>query len=203
VALLAAAVLWTAAPAAAQPKPTFWKSRETQRDNLELFKKWTTMVSRHLAERITRAEGCLVTRFSPCHWKDWLQTVASLKGKSETEQLDRINRYVNRHPYVPDIQDYWETPGEFFEFNGDCEDYAIAKYYSLRLAGWPPEKVRIVVLQDLNLNVGHAVTVVYLDDKVVMMDNQIQQVVDVNTVRHYRAFYSINEEHWWLHVTQR
>ena len=59
------------------------------------------------------------------------------------------------------------------------------------------------MLQDLNLNVAHAVLVAYLDDsKVMMMDNQIAQVVEVNSVRHYRAYYSINEQHWWLHVRQ-
>jgi predicted transglutaminase-like cysteine proteinase len=204
LALAAALVLCLggAAPVTAQTKESFWNSREAQRDNIDLFRKWTGVVGRHMAERVTRAEGCLVTRFSPCHWKDWSQQLANLKGKSPTEQLDRINRYVNRHPYIPDVQDYWETPGEFFEFNGDCEDYAIAKYFSLRLLGWPPDKVRIVVLQDLNLNVAHAVTVAYLDNRIVMLDNQIQQVVDVGSVRHYRAFYSINEDHWWLHVRQ-
>lgn len=189
-----------ALPAAAQPRPSFWDSRETERDNIDLFKKFTGMVARHIAERVTRAEGCLVTRFSPCHWKDWLSTIASLKGKPAQEQLDRVQRYVNRHTYVPDMQDFWETPGEFFEFNGDCEDYAIAKYWSLRLIGWPVEKLRLVVLQDLNLNIAHAVLIVYLDDKIMLLDNQINQVVDVSTVRHYRAYYSINEQHWWLHV---
>ena len=204
VAIAAALALWLVAPSAvAQTEPSFWSSREAQRDNIDLFRKWTGMVGRHMAERVSRAEGCLVPRFSPCHWKDWLQTVANLKGKPAAEQLDRINRYVNRHPYIADVQDFWETPGEFFEFNGDCEDYAIAKYWSLRLIGWPPEKLRLVVLQDLNLNVAHAVLVAYLDDsKVMMMDNQIAQVVEVNSVRHYRAYYSINEQHWWLHVRQ-
>ena len=188
--------------AQAQPVPSFWNSREVQRENIAIFKKWTGMVERHLAERIALADGCLATKFSPCHWKEWLQLIGGLKSKSPAEQLERINRYINRHPYVWDFLDFWKTPGEFFPIDGNCKDYAIAKYFSLRLMGWPSDKVRLVVLQDLNLNIAHAVLVVYVGDKIMMLDNQIKQVVEANSVRHYQAYYSINEDHWWLHLRQ-
>ena len=52
------------------------------------------------------------------------------------QQLDAVNRYMNKHQYITDIvnwgvTDYWETPREFFLKDGDCEDFAIAKFKSL------------------------------------------------------------------------
>ncbi|MCH7710387.1 MAG: hypothetical protein IH903_01990, partial [Proteobacteria bacterium] len=59
--------------------------------------------------------------------------------------------------------------------------------------------MRIVVLQDMNLRLAHAVLVVYLDDEAFVLDNQIRWVVKESTIRHYRPYYSVNETSWWLH----
>ena len=67
--------------------------------------------------------------------------------------------------------DYWATPLEFFRRSGDCEDYVIAKYQSLRLLGWPPEALRLVVVQDVVRDLPHAVLAVYLDGAIYILDN--------------------------------
>ena len=59
--------------------------------------------------------------------------------------------------------------------------------------------MRIVALQDLNLNTAHAVLVVYMGKKALVLDNQVATVVDATSIVHYRPIYSINEKHWWLH----
>ena len=41
--------------------------------------------------------------------------------------------------------------------------------------------------------------VVYLDGRALVLDNQVPAVVDARMIAHYRAIYSINEQHWWLH----
>ena len=46
---------------------------------------------------------------------------------------------------------------------GVCEDYAISKYISLLILRFNPDHMRIVVRQDLNLKILHAVLVVYLN----------------------------------------
>ncbi|MDH5749703.1 MAG: hypothetical protein OEY85_10380, partial [Rhodospirillales bacterium] len=76
---------------------------------------------------------------------------------------------------------------------------AIAKYLTLRILGWDPDKMRIVVLNDLNLKIAHAVLIVQLDGKYLLLDNQISLVVDSDRVRHYRPIYSVNEHSWWRH----
>ena len=59
--------------------------------------------------------------------------------------------------------------------------------------------MRIVIVQDLNLKVAHAILAVYVDGTIKILDNQIKQVVDAETIRHYRPIYSVNEDAWWLH----
>ena len=79
-----------------------------------------------------------------------------------------MNVLINRWPDRTDmdvwgVMDYWETPVEFFQKSGDCEDFAIAKYFALRDLGFPASQMRIVVLKDTLRNLDHAVTAVYLD----------------------------------------
>ena len=78
--------------------------------------------------------------------KDWQQTLMRNAGEDVDEQLYAINRFFNRLKFVDDIEhwrkeDYWATPLEFLSTNaGDCEDFTIAKYFSLRELGVPAEK---------------------------------------------------------------
>jgi predicted transglutaminase-like cysteine proteinase len=70
---------------------------------------------------------------------------------------------------------------------------------ALKALGVAIEDMRVVALQDLNLDVGHAVLVVYVGDQPMLLDNQISSVVPANSIRHYQPVFSINEMGWWLH----
>ena len=120
------------------------------------------------------------------------------------DQIIAINGYMNQKRYIIDprnygVRDYWATPGQFLARNGDCEDYAIAKYMSLRSLGFKDSQLRIVVLKDMNLGLAHAILAVYHDGRTFVLDNQIKTVVPADKVYHYKPYYSINEKHWWLH----
>ena len=62
------------------------------------------------------------------------------------------------------------------------------------ILGFNPDHMRIVVRQDLNLKILHAVLVVYLDGQPLILDNQIKQVVHASRLRHYKPIYSINQK---------
>ena len=98
-----------------------------------------------------------------------------------------------------DVTDYWATPDEFTKRGGDCEDYAIAKFLTLRALNVPSTAMRVVVVQDMNLKVGHAIAAVYVANRILVLDNQIKPVVAAETVKHYMPLFSLNEEGWWLH----
>ncbi len=76
---------------------------------------------------------------------------------------------------------------------GDCEDYAIPKFLSLRRLGFPAEYLRLVVLVDTRRRLAHAIHVVDLDGHSLVLDNIEDRVVEWPEVRQYRPLYSMNE----------
>ncbi len=152
-------------------------------------------------EHAAPASSASLPACARAHWERFL---ASLEGLSAREKLARVNAHLNRAPYIIDpinwgVADYWATPIEFLRKDGDCEDYAIAKYLALKQLGFDPATMRVVVLEDRNLKVDHAVLAVRLDGRLYILDNQTPRVVEASRIRHYRPVYSINEQAWWLH----
>ena len=189
---------------AAQAYPPIFGSSESRHDNIRVFSQWSGVIDRMNTTPEPFTNACEGPKSSLCHLKEWNAFLASIKGLAPQSQLDRVNAFMNKYPYVQDIvnwgvQDYWETPLEFLYKSGECKDYAIAKYMSLRYLGWPAERLRVVVLQDLNLQLMHAILAVYTGDQIQVLDNQISQVVGAESIHHYRAVYSVNEQYWWLH----
>ena len=121
------------------------------------------------------------------------------------DKITGVNHFLNKKDYIVDpinwgLKDYWATPRQFNRKNGDCEDYAIAKYLSLKALGIPEMQMRIVVLNDLNLELLHAVLAVYdTTGNIYILDNQIPHVMKHNDIHHYEPVYSINEHLWWKH----
>ena len=91
------------------------------------------------------------------------------------------------------VEDYWAIPREFLCNGGDCEDYAITKLFSLRWLGLPAEDLRLVIVQDTNLRVPHAVLAVSRGADIFILDSQVQAVLSHRDVVHYAPVFSINE----------
>jgi predicted transglutaminase-like cysteine proteinase len=193
------------AEATEQSQLSFLHSHEIRSADTRVFAKWRAALKRYSEERVReRARKCKATLFKACYYKDWQNFLNEIRRDDKWDQLVAVNRYMNRRHYVSDsrnwgVKDYWATPGEFMARSGDCEDFAIAKYLSLRQLGWSEDTLRVAVVRDLSLNVNHAVLIVYFDGRTWLLDNQIRRVVETETVRHYRPVFSINEKYWWRH----
>ncbi|HHH42740.1 MAG TPA: hypothetical protein ENK49_01235 [Gammaproteobacteria bacterium] len=180
--------------------------QQVEQSDTQVFNQWIQALERHL--RIDIPEGdCSEKHLNSCHLRNWLAFLATLRKLPGPEQLNAVNRYANSRDYVLDIdnyglEDYWAVAREFLYNNGDCEDYAITKLFSLRWLGYPEEDLRIVVLQDTNLRIPHAVLAVASQHDIKILDNQIQQVVSHRDIVHYAPVYSINEQHWWIHLPE-
>lgn len=188
----------------ASETPKLFGSTEIRSGNMSKFEKWTEVLGRYAKEAPNELQKCAPTPFNPCNTARWRIFLYSLKDLPKRQQLDSVNAYLNKWMYIIDQvnwgkSDYWATPGQFLGKNGDCEDYAISKYVSLVHLGFDKSQLRIVVLNDLNLKVPHAILAVYLDGEVFILDNQIVQVVPADRIKHYKPIYSINEASWWLH----
>lgn len=190
-------ISFSSQPAAARKYPKIFGSIELFSKKTARFPRWVGMLDRFQdGERVCSSNTCTI--------KGWKEFIAGLQGKDLGTQLREVHRTLNAKRYILDIknwgeEDYWATPYQFLKKDGDCEDYAIAKYMALKALGVPIEDMRIVALEDLNLKLGHAVLVVYTGDEPMMLDNQISSVVPANSVRHYKPVFSINETGGWLH----
>jgi len=180
--------------------------QQVEQADTQVFGQWIHALERHLL--IDRPEGdCAEKQLNSCHLRNWLSFLATLRERPRAEQLAAVNHYANARKYVLDIdnyglEDYWAVPREFLYNDGDCEDYAITKFFSLRWLGYPIDALRIVILQDTNLRVPHAVLAVAAQNDIMILDNQIQAVVSHRDVVHYAPVYSINEQHWWIHLPE-
>lgn len=170
--------------------------RESQ--NLAPFTKWMRVLDKR--PEYTKKETTACEKH--CTLQGWHRFLDSLKSESRSNQIRTINLYMNKHPYITDIanwgiSDYWETPLEFIRRHGDCEDYAIAKFFSLRYLGFENKDMRIVILKDHNINAIHSVLAIREAGQFLILDNQVSRVVEAKKVHHYEPIYSVNEDRWW------
>lgn len=192
--------------AANSAMPSIFDTTEVYKSSLKPFPKWLGVLDRHFQEKAKTQKDC--RNGGKCPFDQWYAFLGSLKDKPPLAQIDSVNQFVNTHRYIVDpinwgVKDYWASPLEFFTKNGDCEDYSIVKYLSLRALGWSAESLRVVVLQDLNLGVAHAILVVRHDRRNIVLDNQLKTIVDASRIHHYRPIYSVSEFGWWRHFPKR
>jgi len=190
---------------AAVPVALF-KTAEIRADSHAGLKQWQGVLARIRGERdgyaACRNESAACSSPGARLWQNYL---VELERFSLDEQIVRVNRFVNKWRYRPDMKiygrsDYWASPLEFFSRSGDCEDYAIAKYVSLRLLGVPDERMRVAVVHDQIRDLAHAVLVVYTGDTAVVLDNLTNAVLQHDRVVNYTPYYTVNAETRWAHV---
>lgn len=135
----------------------------------------------------------------------WLDNSKMLESLSPADMVQKVDDIINSYDYVADItnwgvSDYWETPAEFFAHGGDCEDFAIAKYAWLRSLGVVEDRLRIAIVYDRIRNQPHAVLILFINNKTVILDNQVREIRESNANSRYRIIYSINRLGWWYPV---
>lgn len=143
-------------------------------------------------------------------FEQWRQLVGSARQLSETEKLEQVNRFFNRQTFVDDAvlwqqQDYWATVPEFLGAGGgDCEDFAISKFFTLRELGVSEEKLRITYVKALKLNQFHMVLAYYptADAEPLILDNLESEIRRAGKRRDLQPIYSFNGDSLWLAKSQ-
>jgi predicted transglutaminase-like cysteine proteinase len=104
----------------------------------------------------------------------------AIKATSDTAQYGQL--------------DVWSPPLDTFASRaGDCEDYAIAKFAALRMAGISPEDLRIAVLRDVLHGEDHAVVMARLDGHWLTLDNRRMAMIEDIDVRNHRPLFVIDD----------
>lgn len=185
---------------------TLFGTAEFRAESHAALPKWDRVIDGIAAEQATY-EAC-AEDFQQCESRSllaWQALLKGLDGVDPSKQIKEVNRFFNQVEYRLDsdnfgMSDYWATPLEFLAYAGDCEDYVIAKYVSLRRLGFPASSLRMVVVQDTLRDLAHAVLAVYHDGDAVILDNLTNAVLSHERIFQYAPYYSVNEDARWAHV---
>lgn len=138
--------------------------------------------------------------------RNWQRLIDDIKNDTEATKLRKVNDFFNQVRFLNDInhwkkEDYWATPVEFLITNGgDCEDFSIAKYYTLREVGVPDSKMSIAYVKAIEYNQAHMVLTYYKAPNAmpVVLDNLIPEIKPANKRPDLIHVYSFNGDNLWL-----
>ncbi|MCY1290442.1 Bacterial transglutaminase-like cysteine proteinase BTLCP [compost metagenome] len=137
----------------------------------------------------------------------WGELIDASGKLSDRDKLQAVNAFFNRQlDFVDDSRnwrqtDYWATPVEsLVKGAGDCEDYSIAKYFTLRRLGIPSERLRITYVKALNYNQAHMVLTYYANPgaEPLVLDNLIGEIRPASQRKDLLPVYAFNAEGLYL-----
>ncbi|MCZ4338311.1 transglutaminase-like cysteine peptidase [Shewanella colwelliana] len=136
----------------------------------------------------------------------WFKVLEESKGLSEQEKIVKVNNFFNLFRFIDDIKlwgdsNYWASPMEFIGVNGgDCEDFSIAKYFTLLQLGIPDEKLRITMVKATSVNQYHMVLAYYETPGSIplVLDNLDRQIKPATQRKDLIPVYSFNGRQLWL-----
>lgn len=142
----------------------------------------------------------------------WQEMMLSAQSLSEADKIRRVNEFFNRRIQFGEdqaiwgVNDYWATPLEFMGRGiGDCEDFSIAKYFSLRSLGVPLERLRITYVKARiggprsEITQAHMVLAYYEEPtgEPLILDNLITEVRPASRRGDLMPVFSFNSEGLW------
>lgn len=139
--------------------------------------------------------------------EDWQRLMQENHDLTELEKLTLVNDFFNNQVmFVDDIllwdkEDYWATPIEMLSLGaGDCEDYSIAKYFTLKQLGVDEDKLRITYVKAVELNQAHMVLTYFENRRSIplVLDNLINEIQPASRRQDLIPVYSFNGTGLWL-----
>ena len=136
----------------------------------------------------------------------WEDLIVSDNSQTDLEKLEKVNQFFNMMEFVDDIdhwrvKDYWATPIEFIGTQGgDCEDFTIAKYFTLKAMGIKDEKLNLTYVKSITYNVHHMVLAYYSSpgSEPLILDNIVKDIHPASKRTDLLPIYSFNGTGMWL-----
>ena len=138
--------------------------------------------------------------------EDWRYLIADNQDKAESEKLQLVNDFINRLRFEDDDihwkeHDYWATPIETLSTNGgDCEDFSIAKYFSLNELGVADRCLRLTYVKALSINKAHMVLTYQCErgNVPLVLDNLNKFILPAEQRKDLLPVYSFNAQGLWI-----
>lgn len=141
----------------------------------------------------------------------WQQLINDGRGSSDWQKLHKANDFANRQvSYKNDMghwgkSDYWATPLQSLQSAaGDCEDYVILKYFTLRAMGVDETKLRLMYVRALSWDEPHMV-LTYTEKPgqyPLVLDNINPTIMPANKRNDLRPVYAFNASGVWMAKAQ-
>lgn len=136
----------------------------------------------------------------------WQDLILANQSHGEWQRLNATNKFFNRTRFVSDQEhwgkaDYWATPVEMLcTDGGDCEDFSLAKYFTLKELAIPMQRMRLTYVKSLTLNQAHMVLAFYEypEDEPLILDNLTNKIVPASARYDLLPVYSFNGDGLWL-----
>lgn len=136
----------------------------------------------------------------------WEELIRQDRSSNDLDKLKKANQFFNsrirfENDYnVWGVEDYWATPIEFIcKSAGDCEDFAIAKYFTLKAMGVPDEKLKITYVKALQYNIHHMVLTYYSEPEAepLVLDNLVDSINPASKRTDLAPIFSFNGSGLW------
>ncbi|MDW7773510.1 MAG: transglutaminase-like cysteine peptidase [Desulfobulbaceae bacterium] len=136
----------------------------------------------------------------------WVRLIREDQSGTDMEKLEKVNSFFNQVQFVDDSihwkqEDYWATPIELLASNGgDCEDFSIGKYFTLKIMGVSEEKLNMTYVKALRLNQAHMVITYYERPgaEPLVLDNLNEQIKPASQRQDLLPVYSFNGISLWI-----
>ena len=138
--------------------------------------------------------------------QSWRNIIEDNKTQPVSAKLEIANRFFNLLTFEDDSvhwkqEDYWATPIETLATQGgDCEDFSIGKYFTLKELGVSDQCMRLTYVKSLNLNKPHMVLNFQCDnsEESLVLDNIVAAIMPSSTRTDLLPVYSFNANGLWL-----
>lgn len=144
--------------------------------------------------------------------RDWQKLLQESTDQPAPAKLQQVNDFFNRRIRFGEDQeiwgqsDYWATPMETLGRGaGDCEDFTIAKYFTLLLLGIPEENLRLIYVQARLGGVNSSITQAHMvlafypapEAEPLILDNLINDLQPASRRPDLQPVFSFNRQGLW------
>ena len=165
------------------------------------FPRWAALVARQDAQA-GELDACIADAARCANaLRGFREVVINAASLDARQKIELANGFINARRWKIELgrDDDWRTLDEFLHQGGDCEDYAIAKYFLLRRLGFAIDDVRVAITWDRQARAYHAVTLVHFVERIYVLDVDGPPRFGQGN---YRFLFSINESGVWDHASR-
>ncbi|MCK5829235.1 MAG: transglutaminase-like cysteine peptidase [Methylococcales bacterium] len=138
--------------------------------------------------------------------EDWRYLIEDNKDLTEKNKLVLVNNFINQVDFEDDNvhwkqNDYWATPIETLASNGgDCEDFSLAKYFTLSELGIADQCLRMTYVKAMPVNKPHMVLTYQCrrSDRPLVLDNLNTSILPAEQRKDLLPVYSFNVQGLWI-----